>query len=140
MNNSELASDYRKRGYYTNSTADEIQKDICNLQSEIDTADKRTYNGKMTRTFNNAKIAIAKLMLESMQEGISITSISSETIDETAQNAFRDTVSQVKGLFDNKNKKVAEGKEKLTEFNRKAHYRTGKDGQKYKVKSTTVHK
>lgn len=48
MDKVELANNYLSRGYFVNMTAEQIR-------SEISRADKRTYNGKMTRTFNNSK-------------------------------------------------------------------------------------
>jgi hypothetical protein len=67
MNLVEIANDYRKRGWFTNMTQKQIYKEISKLEQETLRSDKRTYNGKMTRTFNNAKIAIAKVILEAME-------------------------------------------------------------------------
>jgi hypothetical protein len=64
MNTVELANEYLKRGWFTNMTSKQIKDEILELEQEISRADKRTYNGKMTRTFNNSKIAIAKIILE----------------------------------------------------------------------------
>jgi hypothetical protein len=64
MTTIELANDYQKRGYFTNMTSEQIKDEISKLEQETLRADKRTYNGKMTRTFNNSKIAIAKIILE----------------------------------------------------------------------------
>ena len=64
MNRIELANDYLSRGYFTNMTAEQIKSEISRMQNETARADKRTYNGKMTRTFNNCKIAIANIILE----------------------------------------------------------------------------
>lgn len=47
-------------------TAEQIKFEISKLKYEILRADKRTYNGKMTQTFNNCKIAIANIILEVM--------------------------------------------------------------------------
>lgn len=60
----ELANNYQKRGWFTNMTSTQISDEILKLEQEILRVDKRTYNGKMTRVFNNAKIAIAKIILE----------------------------------------------------------------------------
>jgi hypothetical protein len=64
MNTIELANDYQKRGWFTNMTSEQIKDEILELEQEILRVDKRTYNGKMTRTFNKSKIAIAKIILE----------------------------------------------------------------------------
>jgi hypothetical protein len=64
----ELANDYQKKGWFTNMTSEEIKNEILNLESEILRVDKRTYNGKMTRTFNKCKIEIAKVILEAQKE------------------------------------------------------------------------
>ena len=69
MNKKQLADDYRNRGYWSNSTAKEIKADVSKLKYEIKTADKRTYNGKITKAFNNAKIAIAEIILEQIEKG-----------------------------------------------------------------------
>ena len=66
MNKIELANDYLSRGYFANMTAEQIKSEISKLKSEIARADKRTYNGKMTRTFNNSKITIANIILDAM--------------------------------------------------------------------------
>ena len=66
MNKIELANDYLKRGYYTNMTAEQIKSEISKMESETSKADKRTYNGRMTRIFNNCRIAIANIILEVM--------------------------------------------------------------------------
>ena len=65
--NNELANEYRKKGYYTTSTKADVRADILKLRAEIEQADKRTYNGKMTRTFNNARIAIANIILADLE-------------------------------------------------------------------------
>ena len=64
MTKLEIANDYLKKGYYTNMTAEQIKSEISKLESEILRVDKRTYNGKMTRIFNNSRINIAKIILE----------------------------------------------------------------------------
>jgi hypothetical protein len=64
MNTVELANDYQKRGWFTNMTSKQINDEIFKLEQETLGVDKRTYNGKMTRTLNNAKIAIARIILE----------------------------------------------------------------------------
>lgn len=64
MNTVQLAKDYQKRGWFTNMTTKQISDEILKLEQETLRVDKRTYNGKMTRTFNNAKIAIAKIIIE----------------------------------------------------------------------------
>ena len=66
MTKIELANEYLSRGYFTNMTVEQIKSEISKLKSEILRADKRTYNGKMTRVFNNSKIAIANIILEAM--------------------------------------------------------------------------
>lgn len=64
MNTVELACDYQKRGWFANMTSKEINDEISRLEQETLSVDKRTHNGKMTRTFNSCKIAIAKIILE----------------------------------------------------------------------------
>lgn len=64
----ERANIYKQQGYWANATKNEIQSDIIKLQNEIRNADKRTYNGKMTRTFNTAKITIANIILQAINE------------------------------------------------------------------------
>lgn len=64
MNITELAKSYQKEGWFKNMTSKQINDEIVRLEQEILRADKRTYNGKMTRTFNNVQISIAKLILE----------------------------------------------------------------------------
>lgn len=54
--------------------------------------------------------------------------------------SLKETISDIKGLFDGGKSKEPEDKEPITDFKRKAHYRTNKKGEKYKVKGTTVHK
>lgn len=49
----------------------------------------------------------------------------------------KDTLTQVKGIFSSVMKEE-DTKEPVTEFKRKAHYRTGPDGQRHKVKETRV--
>lgn len=49
-------------------TSKQIKNEIANLKQETLRADKRTYNGKMTRTFNDCKIAIANIILEAQCE------------------------------------------------------------------------
>lgn len=66
MNLVEIANDYQKRGWFTDMTKEQINNEILKLEHEILKADKRTYNGKMTRTFNESNIAIAKIILEAM--------------------------------------------------------------------------
>lgn len=68
MDLSQIVAEYRKRGYYTNSTLAEIHDDIAKMQYETKIADKRTYNGRMTRIFNNARIAIAKLFIADIEQ------------------------------------------------------------------------
>ena len=66
MNKIELANNYLSRGYFTDMTAEQIKSEISKMEAETLRADKRTYNGKMTRTFNNSKIAIANIILDAM--------------------------------------------------------------------------
>lgn len=68
MTKIELANDYQKRGWFSGMTPKQIENEISKLEQETLRADKRTYNGKMTRAFNNAKISIAKIILEAMKE------------------------------------------------------------------------
>lgn len=63
----EIANDYQNKGWFVNMTQEQINNEISKLEQETLRSDKRTYNGKMTRTFNNAKIAIAKVILEAME-------------------------------------------------------------------------
>ncbi|WCK57613.1 hypothetical protein PP175_26485 (plasmid) [Aneurinibacillus sp. Ricciae_BoGa-3] len=63
-----LANDYQERGWFANMTSKQINDEILKLEQETLRVDKRTYNGKMTRTFNNAKIAIAKIILKAQCE------------------------------------------------------------------------
>jgi hypothetical protein len=67
MNVIEQANDYQKRGWFTNMTSEQINNEILKLEQEILRVDKRTYNGKMTRTFNKSQIAIAKCILEAQK-------------------------------------------------------------------------
>lgn len=53
-------------------TSKEIENEILKLEQETLRADKRTYNGKMTRSFNNSKIAIAKIILQAQCEKTTI--------------------------------------------------------------------
>jgi len=53
--------------YYEKMTAEHIRADIARKQDEIQRADKRTHNGKMVRTFNNAIMAQAKLLLAEIE-------------------------------------------------------------------------
>ena len=66
MNKIELANDYLSKGYFTNMTAEQIRYEVSKMEAETLRADKRTYNGRMTRTFNNARIAIANIILDVM--------------------------------------------------------------------------
>lgn len=66
MTNAQLAEDYRNRGYYTNSSASEIHRDITRLINECIDADKHTRNGKFTVAFNKTKIAIAYIILNDL--------------------------------------------------------------------------
>jgi hypothetical protein len=63
-----LADGYHARGYFTGMTAQQIRDEIDSLNRDTKDADKRTYNGKMTRTYNNAIIAIAEIILGSMDD------------------------------------------------------------------------
>jgi hypothetical protein len=65
----ERAKDYQKRGWFTNMSVGEIHVEIAKLETEIKRADKRTYNGKITRSFNESKIIIAKLILKAHDLG-----------------------------------------------------------------------
>ena len=64
MNIVELAKEHQKRGWFTDMSSEQIKVEIFRLEQEILSVDKRTYNGKMTRTFNNSKIEIAKIILK----------------------------------------------------------------------------
>lgn len=64
MNTVELAKEYQNKGWFTNMSSKQIKDEILKLEQETLSVDKRTYNGKMTRTFNNSKIAIAKIILK----------------------------------------------------------------------------
>lgn len=68
MTTIELANNYQKRGWFSNMTSNQIKDEIFKLEQETLRVDKRTYNGKMTRTFNNSKIAIAKIILKAQCE------------------------------------------------------------------------
>ena len=68
MNIVELANEYQKKGWFTDMTSAQIEDEILKLEQEIVRVDKRTYNGKMTRTFNNTKISIAKIILEAQHQ------------------------------------------------------------------------
>ena len=68
MTKVELAKDYQERGWFRGMTPDEIRKDIANMESETLRVDKRTYNGRMTKAFNSAKISIAKIVIEGLEE------------------------------------------------------------------------
>ena len=72
MNIVELAKDYQNRGWFLNMTSNQINKEIGKLNLEILRADKRTYNGKMTRTFNKSQIAIAEIILEAIDNGYEV--------------------------------------------------------------------
>lgn len=71
----ERANDYLQKGWFKGMTEEQINKEISNMKQETFRADKRTYNGKMTRTFNNCRILIANIILEAMIEQNTITAI-----------------------------------------------------------------
>jgi hypothetical protein len=50
------APHHLEKGYYTGQTIPQIKVEISRLENEIKRADKRTYNGKMTKIFNGARI------------------------------------------------------------------------------------
>jgi len=66
MDKIELANDYLSKGYFADMTAEQIKAEISKMEAETSRADKRTYNGKMTRIFNNCEIAIANIILDAM--------------------------------------------------------------------------
>ncbi len=68
MTNVELAKDYQERGWFAGMTAEQIKNEVIKLEQETASVDKRTYNGKLTRAFNNAKIVIARIILEAQAE------------------------------------------------------------------------
>lgn len=68
MNVVELANEYQKRGWFANMTPTQIEDEILKLERETLRVDKRTYTGKMTRTFNETKIAIAKIILKAQHQ------------------------------------------------------------------------
>lgn len=58
-----------------------------------------------------------------------------------AKKAIKSTFDNVSAAFKkNTQRPASNSKSPVTEFARKAHYRTGKDGHKYKVRGTIVHK
>lgn len=63
---SSRANHYKKQGYFAGMSAEQIKGEINELQQEIKTADKRTYNGKMQKIWNECKINIGEIMIKSM--------------------------------------------------------------------------
>ena len=53
-----------EEGYYNGMSCRGIEKEIQRMKNETNQADKRTYNGRMTRTFNNARIQIAEMIID----------------------------------------------------------------------------
>lgn len=53
-----------REGYYKGMSVSGIEKEIECMKTETKQADKRTYNGKMTRTLNKCKIQIAEMIIE----------------------------------------------------------------------------
>ena len=57
--------------YYNGMTGEQIRADVADKQAEIKRADKRTYNGKITKIFNTAIIQAGEQKLKEL-EGNSI--------------------------------------------------------------------
>ena len=68
METLELANTYQSQGWFKGMTAGQIKDEILHLQQETAQADKRTYNGKMTRTYNDCKISIGDIIIKALQE------------------------------------------------------------------------